>query len=92
MAAKGASALRLKLKLKAVIECNKEKAGIDLFDQTGTYASVLHKSTKWCRKLAFELLLVVAAVNAHDIFEKHNQISTRKFGEKVDNISAGIAL
>ena len=58
---------RSKLKPKAVIECNKGKAGIDLSDQMGAYASVLRKGIKWYRKLAFELLLRVAVVNAYFI-------------------------
>ena len=42
---------RSKLKSKAVIEYNKGKAGIDLSDQMGAYASVLRKSIKWYRKV-----------------------------------------
>ena len=37
---------RFKLKPKAVIEYNKGKAGIDLSDQMGVYASVLRKGIK----------------------------------------------
>ena len=59
---------RSKLKPKAVIEYNKDKAGINLSDEMSAYASVLRKGIKWYRKLAFELLLGVAIVNAYFIF------------------------
>ena len=79
------SSARSKLKPKAVIEYNKGKAGIDLSDQIGAYASVLRKGIKWYRKLAFELLLGVAVVNAYFIFKKHTatQIGIREFREKL---------
>ena len=76
---------RSKLKPKAVIEYNKGKAGIDLSDQIGAYASVLRKGIKCYRKLAFELLLGVAVVNAYFIFKRHTatQISIKDFREKL---------
>ena len=76
---------RSKLKPKAVIEYNKSKAGIDLSDQMGAYAPVLRKGIKWYRKLAFELLLGVAVVNAYFIFKKYTaaQIGIREFREKL---------
>ena len=76
---------RSKFKPKAVIEYNKGKAGIILSDQMGAYALVLYKGIKWYLKLAFELLLGVAVVNAYFIFKKHTapQIGIRKFREKL---------
>ena len=70
---------RSKLKPKAVIEYNKGKPGIDLSDQMGAYASVLHKGIKWYHKLAFELLLGVAVVNAYFIF-KNTQLHKLALG------------
>ena len=60
---------RSKLKPKAVFVYNKGKASINLSDQMGAYASVLRKGIKWYRKLAFELFLRVAVVNAYFIFK-----------------------
>ena len=76
---------RSRLKPKAVIEYNKGKAGIDLSDQMSAYASVLRKGIKCYRRLAFELLLGVAVVNAYFIFKKHTatQIGIREFRVKL---------
>ena len=45
------SSTRFKLKPKVVIEYNKGKAGIDLSDQMGAYASVLCKGISCCKCL-----------------------------------------
>ena len=76
---------RSKLKPKTVIEYNKGKADIDLSDQMGAYASVLRKGIKWYRKLAFELLLGVAVVNAYFIFKKHTAIHKLALGNSEKN-------
>ena len=48
----------------AVLAYNREKGSIDLSDQMTSYVTTLRKGVKWYRKLAIELLLGIAVVNA----------------------------
>ena len=48
-----------------VIEYNNGKTPLDLLDQMAAYSTPLRKSVKWHRKLAIELLLSTAVVNAY---------------------------
>jgi hypothetical protein len=62
-----------KYKPEIVRDYNRTKSAIDLSDQMSAYSSPLRKTVKWYRKLAFELLLNTAVVNAmilHDITTK----------------------
>lgn len=55
-------------KPKAILDYNKGKAAIDLSDQLSSYSTPLRRSLKWYRKVAIELLLGTAVVNAHIVF------------------------
>ena len=48
----------------AVLAYNRGKGSIDLSDQMTSYITTLRKGVKWYRKLAIELLLGMAVVNA----------------------------
>nr|XP_034194812.1 piggyBac transposable element-derived protein 4-like [Osmia lignaria] len=63
----------------AILAYNKAKAGTDLSDQMASYCTTLRKGVKWYRKLAIELILGSAVVNAWIIYKhltkkikKHN--------------------
>lgn len=47
-----------------VIDYNKAKGAVDLADQMAAYQTPLRKTVKWYKKLAFDLMLNVAMVNA----------------------------
>lgn len=47
-----------------VIDYNKCKASVDMSDQMTAYSTPLRKTVKWYRKLAIELILNTAVVNA----------------------------
>ncbi|CAH1991606.1 unnamed protein product [Acanthoscelides obtectus] len=49
---------------KVVVDYNRGKSSVDLSDQMGSYSNPLRRSVKWCRKIAFELLLTTSMVNA----------------------------
>lgn len=53
-----------------VLQYNTMKSFIDVSDQKGSYASAVRKSIKWYRKLAFEILLNMTVVNAHNLYKK----------------------
>ncbi|CAG5035482.1 unnamed protein product [Parnassius apollo] len=52
-----------------LMDYNKAKAAVDLSDQMTAYSSPLRKSIKWYKKLALELLLNTAVVNARVLYE-----------------------
>lgn len=60
-----------------VLDYNKSKAAVDMNDQMSSYSSPLRKSVKWYKKLAIELLLNTAVVNARIMYMEatQNQIS-----------------
>jgi hypothetical protein len=62
------------MKPLAVVDCNKHKAGVDLFDQRLSYGALEHKTVKWWRKLAFHCI-IMAVSNACIL---HNTIKTKK--------------
>lgn len=76
---------RMKRKPAAVIDYNKSKSFIDLSDQIKAYSSCLRKSIKWYRKMAIEILLGSAMVNAFIIYKKVTGkiIQITKFREEV---------
>ena len=57
-------------KPKIMVEYNKAKTCIDLSDQMSAYSSPLRKTLKWYKKLAFELFLNTAVVNALFMFQE----------------------
>ena len=59
------------MKPPSITEHNAAKIGVDKSDQMSCYNSILRKSTKWCRKLAIELLLGTSIVNAWVIYNKY---------------------
>lgn len=59
----------------AVIDYNKHKSFIDLSDQMKSYATSLRRGVKWYRKLAVELLIGSALVNA---FILHQEVANEK--------------
>ncbi|KAJ8963692.1 hypothetical protein NQ314_005444 [Rhamnusium bicolor] len=61
----------------AIVAYNKGKAGIDLSDQMASYATTLRKGVKWYRKLAIELLLGTAVVNAWVLYKHASQKKTQ---------------
>ncbi|CAK9833715.1 PiggyBac transposable element-derived protein 4 [Anthophora retusa] len=56
-------------KPKIIIDYNKGKTPIDLSDQMSSYSSPLRRALKWYRKLAFDLLLNTAVVNALHMYQ-----------------------
>ena len=54
----------------AVLAYNRGKGGIDLSDQMASYVTTLRKGVKWYRKLATELLLGMAVVNARVAYKE----------------------
>lgn len=69
----------------AVIDYNAAKSAIDLSDQMSSYNSALRKTIKWYRKIAIELLLGTAVVNAHFLYQEVNdkKISITEFREQI---------
>ena len=69
----------------AILAYNKGKSGIDKSDQMASYATSLRKGVKWYRKLAIELLLGVAVVNARNLYGKASQkkIKIRRFKKEL---------
>lgn len=55
-------------KPRAIIDYNAGKSSIDLSDQLSSYSTPLRRSLKWYRKVAIELLLGAALVNAHIVY------------------------
>lgn len=47
-----------------VVDYNKAKGAVDLADQMAAYQTPLRKSLKWYNKLALDLILNIAMVNA----------------------------
>lgn len=73
------------LKPNIIISYNQCKKGVDLSDQFANYYSPLRKTIKWYHKLAFELLLNTAMVNAYILHGKASKknIPYLKFREEV---------
>ncbi|KAL6418730.1 hypothetical protein ACFW04_011833 [Cataglyphis niger] len=57
-------------KPKIVAEYNKAKTSIDLSHQMSAYSSPLRKTLKWYKKLAFELFLNTAVINALFMYQE----------------------
>ena len=55
-----------------VLKYNDTKQGIDLSDQLSSYQSAVHKSVRWYHKVAEEVLLGTAVVNASIFYNQFN--------------------
>ncbi|XP_047735891.1 uncharacterized protein LOC125177698 [Hyalella azteca] len=77
----------------SVLAYKKAKKGVDVSDHISSYYTVLIKSKKWYRKIAFELIGCTAVVNAHVLYKKYcdgSKMSLRKFTESIIlSISSG---
>lgn len=69
----------------AILDYNNCKAFIDISDQLKAYNSCLRRGVKWYRKLAFELILGTAIVNAHILYCQvtNRKISITQFREEI---------
>lgn len=70
-------------KPKIILDYNKAKGAVDLSDQMTAYQTPLRKSVKWYKKLAIDLLLNTAMVNALILYQsvtgkKHSVLEFRK--------------
>lgn len=59
------------IKPEAVVYYNSSKQGIDVSDQLVSYPSAARKSVRWYHKVAVELFLGTAVVNAHKVYNDH---------------------
>lgn len=64
---------KLVRKPKIVLEYNKAKGGVDLADQMASYSTPLRKSIRWYKKIAFDMLLNIALINAHVLYQSVNK-------------------
>lgn len=55
---------KTKMKPAIVVDYNKAKGAVDLSDQMAAYQTPLRKTLKWYKKIAFDLILNIAMVNA----------------------------
>lgn len=72
------------LKPKIIIDYNAGKAGIDLSDQLSSYSSPVRKSIRWYHKVATEVLLGTAVVNAlivYNLNTPQNKLKMTQFRE-----------
>ena len=72
-------------KPKLIVDYNRSKAYIDMSDQMKSYNSPLRKDMKWYRKLAIELILGIAVINAHIVYKSitHAKVTITEFREKI---------
>ncbi|CAK1599162.1 unnamed protein product [Parnassius mnemosyne] len=56
-------------KPQIVLEYNKAKGGVDLADQMASYSTPLRKSIRWYKKIALDMLLNIAMINAHVLYQ-----------------------
>ena len=74
------------MKPPSVLAYNHAKKGVDVSDQLSAYYSVMRKSKKWYRKLAFELVCGTSVVNAQILYNKccpDRKMNLRKFTESL---------
>lgn len=70
---------------KMVLAYNNAKGSVDMSDQMTAYSSPLRKTVKWHKKLAIELILNTAMVNAKIMYTDttQNNISVVDFRKKI---------
>lgn len=56
-----------------VLDYNKAKGGVDLADQMASYSTPLRKSIRWYKKIAFDMLLNIAVINSHVLYQSVNK-------------------
>lgn len=61
------------MKPEIIISYNNGKAGIDLSDQLSSYSIAVRKSIRWYHKVATEILLGTAVVNALIVYNKMHE-------------------
>lgn len=69
-----------KKKPEMIVTYNQGKSPVDQSDQMTAYQSPLRKTIKWYRKLAFEILLNTAMVNAWLMFKEVEHVETGILG------------
>lgn len=76
---------RASIKPALIVDYNDNKSPVDISDQMTAYYSPLRKTLKWYRKLAFELLLNMAVVNASVLYntKSNNPISILEYRKKL---------
>lgn len=69
----------------AIVDYNAGKFSIDISDQMASYNTALRKTIKWYRKIALEILLGTAVVNAHILYRniKNSNITITEFREEI---------
>jgi hypothetical protein len=80
------------LKPKLIIDYNAGKTGIDLSDQLSSYSSPVRKSIRWYHKVATEILLGTAVVNALivcNLNTPQNKLKMTQFRELLVNEMLG---
>ena len=65
-------------KPECVIAYNETKKVVDMSDQLAAYNTSLQKSTKWYRKVAFELLTATCVVNSFVLYNKYFCLTKKK--------------
>lgn len=73
-------------KPKLILDYNHGKTGIDVSDQLASYATAVRKSIRWYHKVACELLLGTAVVNAYIIYkslDRRSNMSIVDFRESI---------
>ncbi|KAG5891260.1 hypothetical protein JTB14_019667 [Gonioctena quinquepunctata] len=70
---------------KLILDYNRGKGGIDLYDQLSSSSTPVRESLRWYHKIAMELLLKTAMVNAFVLFKKirSSTINVVEFREKI---------
>ena len=68
-----------------ILKYNRCKQGIDLSDQLASYFSPLRKTIRWFHKVAFELLLNTAVVNAYLLYNEEavRRMQVAEFRENI---------
>lgn len=74
------------MKPAIIVDYNRAKGAVDLSDQMAAYQTPLRKTLKWYKKIAFDLILNVAMVNALVLYKtvtnKHIPIHIPFFEKK----------
>lgn len=68
---------KISVKPDIILSYNKCKQGIDLADQIASYHSPVRKSIRWFHKVAFDVLLNTAVVNAYILYRSTNDDSIK---------------
>ncbi|CAG5044070.1 unnamed protein product [Parnassius apollo] len=82
------------LKPAIIVNYNKAKGAVDLSDQMSAYQTPLRKTVKWYKKVAMDLILNVAVVNALTLYKsvtkKNIPIVDFRKEIKIDFLTKGI--